>query len=94
MEFNNYNLLSPVSFIGKPPTIYDAFVCYNEDSSQRERQFVKDCVEQLERKHELKLCIPERDCLIGGAKYICDAELIKSRYDKVCLDISPTLVYK
>lgn len=50
---------------------------------------MKDCVKQLEHKYNLKLFIPERDCLAGGARYIGDAELIKSRYDQVCLDISP-----
>jgi hypothetical protein len=46
-------------------------------------------VSDSEHKHNIKLCIPERDCLAGGARYIVAAELIKSRCDKVCLDISP-----
>ena len=74
------------------PIIYDAFLCYNQDSSQREIQFVKDCVKQLEHKYNLKLCIPERDCLAGGARYIVDAELIKSRCRRIIVVVSDGFV--
>lgn len=70
------------------PIIYDAFVCYNPDAEGKDGYFVQQCIKQLEHKHGLKLCIPIRDCLAGGAKYMMDAELIKARCRRMVIVIS------
>lgn len=59
--------------------IYDAFISYN-NTSQKDGDFVEECIRQLETpEHGLKLLVPERDFLAGGAKHFMDAKLIKSR---------------
>ena len=72
-------IMSKGIFFSDNPIIYDAFVCYNPDAEGKDGYFVQQCIKQLEHKHGLKLCIPIRDCLAGGAKYMMDAELIKAR---------------
>lgn len=70
------------------PVIYDAFVCYNPNAEGKDSYFVQQCIKQLEHKHGLQLCIPIRDCLAGGAKYMMDAELIKARCRRMVIVIS------
>lgn len=64
--------------------IYDAFVSYNE-SSAKDNEFVRECSRHLESEYGLKLLVPPRDLLVGGAKHLMNAELIKSRSVSVIL---------
>jgi len=59
------------------PQYYHAFVCYSK--SERDVEFVKDLIQKLEVERGIRLCIPGRDDLPGGAQYSTDAALIKSR---------------
>ena len=61
-------------------TLFDAFVCYNADSTGKDIVFVKDMIKKLEKEYDLKLCVPGRDDLPGGSRYVTDAKLIESRY--------------
>ena len=60
-------------------TLFDAFICYNADSEGKDIAFVKEMINKLEKQYDLKLCVPARDVLPGGSKYVMDAKLIESR---------------
>ena len=36
-------------------------------------------INKLERRYNLKLCVPGRDDLPGGSRYVTEAKLIESR---------------
>ena len=60
-------------------TLFDAFICYNIDSQGKDIAFVKEMINKLERQYDLKLCVPGRDDLPGGSRYVTEAKLIESR---------------
>lgn len=70
-----------------PKVIYDAFVSYNE-SSAKDNEFVRECSRHLESEYGLKLLVPPRDLLVGGAKHLMNAELIKSRCKRMLIVLS------
>ena len=60
------------------PTIYDAFVCYNDRGPDQD--FVHLIISKLERERGLKLFIPQRDDLAGTEQNKTSARLIEDRY--------------
>ena len=66
----------PVKYGG--PTIYDAFVCYNDRGPDQD--FVLLIISKLERERGLKLFIPQRDDLAGTEQNKTSATLIEDRY--------------
>ncbi|CAG2247957.1 MYD88 [Mytilus edulis] len=69
-------------------TLFDAFVCYNADSTGKDIVFVKDMIKKLEKEYDLKLCVPGRDDLPGGSRYVTDAKLIESRCKRMIIVLS------
>lgn len=69
-------------------TLFDAFVCYNIDSQGKDIHFVKEMINKLEKQYDIKLCVPGRDDLPGGARYVTDAKLIESRCRRMIIVLS------
>lgn len=69
-------------------TLFDAFISYNTDSEGKDIMFVKEMIKKLEREKNLKLCVPGRDNLPGGSKYVTDAKLIESRCRRMIIVLS------
>ena len=59
--------------------MYDAFVCYSMEDP-RDRQFVRNMIEEIELQRGLKLFVPGRDDLPGAAENNITAYLIEKRY--------------
>ena len=59
--------------------MYDAFVCYSMEDP-RDRQFVRNLIEEIELLRGLKLFVPGRDDLPGAAENNITAYLIEKRY--------------
>ncbi|XP_064597969.1 LOW QUALITY PROTEIN: myeloid differentiation primary response protein MyD88-like, partial [Liolophura sinensis] len=71
------------------PQYYDAFVCHSIDDIA----FVKEMISHLESsKHNLKLCVPERDMLAGGSYHTISARLIEERCKKMVAIVSPNFL--
>ena len=69
-------------------TLFDAFICYNIDSQGKDIAFVKEMINKLEKQYDLKLCVPGRDDLPGGSRYVTEAKLIESRCKRMIIVLS------
>ena len=61
---------------------YHAMVCH----SRYDISFVKVLITELEDKHHLKLCVPERDFVAGGSIFEALAKAIK-KYEKIIIEL-------
>lgn len=69
------------------PQFFDAFVCYSPQGE--DLVFVKEMITKLESPpHNLKLFVPWRDDLPGGARYVIDARLIEMRCRRMVIIMS------
>lgn len=59
------------------PVMYDAFVCYNPEGPDID--FVRILIEKLECENGMKLFVPWRDDLAGGAENTLCARMIEHR---------------
>ena len=71
--------------LGKDNGLFDAYVSYDEINRKTAWKLVK----QLEQEHKFKLCIPQRDLLVGGSYVKVTSELIMNRCKRTILVITP-----
>ena len=72
-------LAVPYALAGDTTRIqFDAFVCYSIEDPL-DRQFVRDLIEILELQERLKLFVPGRDDMPGGAQNTINAFIIEKR---------------
>ena len=60
---------------GEDQIIFDAYVSYCD----KNLTFIRELSRFLEKDHKLKLCLNERDLLVGSCKYDAIAEIISNR---------------
>lgn len=71
--------------------MFDAFVCYTQ--SPEDLMFVKRMITELEEKQGLKLFVPGRDDLPGGAMHVITAYLIEVRCKRVVIVLSEAFLH-
>ena len=59
-------------------TFYDAFICWSSED-EKDRQFLFQLIDELEKKRGLNLFVPGRDDLPGSAEHTITAYLIEKR---------------
>lgn len=60
-------------------TYYDAFIGHYQDDDN-DRKFLLELIDELEQKRKLKLFVPGRDDLPGGAEHTITAYVIEKRF--------------
>ncbi|KAL4228751.1 Myeloid differentiation primary response protein MyD88 [Mactra antiquata] len=77
---------------GSKVVMYDAFVCYSLED-ENDRAFVRDMISVLEGERKLKLFVPGRDDLPGGAQHVISAYLIERRCKRVAIVMSKAFLH-
>ncbi|KAH1003012.1 hypothetical protein HUJ05_010964 [Dendroctonus ponderosae] len=73
---------------GLEPQLYDAFVLFDDDDIA----FATEIIDNMEKNHDMKFCIKERDLVAGGSEHDAVIKLIAERCARLIVVISPAFL--